>query len=66
MSPVRPREECELGFYKSKFCLIVPGDTTRTSQVSRAMCAGCVPIFVALDFRDLPFSNIQLVQHSNP
>jgi hypothetical protein len=58
MSPVRGREEYELGFYKSKFCLIVPGDTTGTSQVSRAMCAGCVPIFLALDFRDLPFSNI--------
>lgn len=58
MSSERSREEYDLGFYKSKFCLIIPGDTTGTSQASRAMLAGCVPIFLALDFRDLPFSNI--------
>jgi hypothetical protein len=54
----RTQQEYDLGFYKSKFCFVVPGDTTGTSQSSRAMCAGCVPIFLAMDFRDLPFSNI--------
>jgi len=48
----------EEGFWKSKYCLIIPGDTTGTSQTTRAMCAGCVPIFITSDFRDLPFSNI--------
>lgn len=54
----RTPEDYEQGFYKSKFCFIVPGDTTATSQATRAMLAGCVPIFLTRDFRDLPFSNI--------
>jgi len=58
MSLDRTPEEFELGFFKSKFCFILPGDTTGTVQASRAMLAGCVPIFITRDFRDLPFSNI--------
>lgn len=54
----RTQEDYESGFWRSKFCFVVPGDTTSTSQTTRAMCANCVPIFVSPDFRDLPFSNI--------
>jgi len=54
----RSPKEYDEGFWKSKFCFVIPGDTTSTSQSSRAMCAGCVPIFIVSDFRDLPFSNI--------
>jgi hypothetical protein len=47
------------GFFLSKFCFVVPGDTISTSQATRAMCGGCVPIFVILDdLRSLPFSNL--------
>jgi hypothetical protein len=54
----RTKEDYESGFGRSKFCFVIPGDTTATSQATRAMFAGCVPIFVAADFRELPFSNI--------
>jgi len=45
-------------FFTSKFCLVIPGDTTSTSQGARAMCGGCVPVFVAPDYRDLAFANL--------
>lgn len=65
METKRSRDDYQNGFYNSKFCLVIPGDTTGTSQAARAMCAGCVPIFLALDFRDLPFSNILDLPFSN-
>jgi len=58
MSSQRTKEEYDTGFHTSKFCFVIPGDTTATSQASKAMLAGCVPLFIALDFRDLPFANI--------
>lgn len=58
MSITRTKDEYDHGFRTSKFCFIIPGDTTGTSQASKAMLAGCVPIFIAIDFRDLPFANI--------
>ena len=58
MSTTRTTEDYSAGFWKSKFCFVIPGDTSSTSQATRSMCAGCVPIFVSSDFRDLPFSNI--------
>lgn len=58
MSSERTKKEYDLGFHTSKFCLIIPGDTTATSQAFNAMIAGCVPIFIAIDFRDLPFADI--------
>ena len=58
MSTSRKPVDYRTGFWRSKFCFVVPGDTASTSQASRAMCAGCVPIFISHDFRDLPFSNV--------
>jgi Exostosin family len=46
------------GFFQSKFCFVVPGDTISTSQATRAMCGGCVPVFVIDDLRSLPFANM--------
>mmetsp|Transcript_37253 Transcript_37253/g.116488 ORF Transcript_37253/g.116488 Transcript_37253/m.116488 type:complete len:161 (-) Transcript_37253:352-834(-) len=46
------------GFFGSKFCLVIPGDTLSTSQGARALCGGCVPVFVVSEFRDLPFASI--------
>lgn len=57
-SPERTPHDYENGFGSSKFCLLVPGDTTQSSQLPRSIMAGCVPIFMAYDFRELPFSNI--------
>lgn len=54
----RTKEDYDSGFLNSKFCFITPGDTAATSQSSKAMCSGCVPIFILSDFRELPFSNV--------
>jgi hypothetical protein len=58
MSIHRSKDEYDAGFAKSKFCVIIPGDTSATSQSSKAMCSGCVPIYILSDFRELPFSNV--------
>ena len=58
MSESRPKKEYGEGFGRSKFCFVIPGDTTATSQATRAMCMGCVPIFLSHDFRELPFANV--------
>ena len=58
MSIHRSKDEYNAGFAKSKFCFIIPGDTSATSQSSKAMCSGCVPICILSDFRELPFSNV--------
>lgn len=58
MSERRSIEDYREGFGRSKFCFVIPGDTTATSQSTRAMCAGCVPIFLSHDFRELPFANV--------
>jgi len=58
MSINRSKDEYDAGFAKSKFCFIIPGDTSATSQSSKAMCSGCVPIYILSDFRELPFSNV--------
>jgi hypothetical protein len=58
MSESRTKKDYRLGFVRAKFCFVIPGDTTATSQATRAMCGGCVPIFIASDFRELPFANI--------
>jgi len=54
----RPYHDYEVLFSQSNFCFVTPGDTTATMQATRAMCGGCVPIFIADDFRQLPFANI--------
>jgi Exostosin family len=51
-------DEYNKGFFRSKFCFVVPGDTISTSQATRAMCGGCVPVFVIDDPRILPFADI--------
>jgi hypothetical protein len=58
MSAKRTEEDYDAGFLRSKFCFVIPGDTTATSQTTKAMCGGCVPIFILNDFRELPFSNV--------
>ena len=52
----RTPEACRAGFYRSKYCLVLPGDTASTASSTRAMLAGCVPVFVVDDWRDLPFA----------
>ena len=42
----------------SEFCLVVPGDTTSTSRLSKFIFAGCVPVVVTHSPTLLPFSNI--------
>jgi len=42
----------------SEFCLVVPGDTTSTSRLSKFIFAGCVPVVVTPSPTLLPFSNI--------
>mmetsp|Transcript_14990 Transcript_14990/g.30830 ORF Transcript_14990/g.30830 Transcript_14990/m.30830 type:complete len:467 (-) Transcript_14990:1438-2838(-) len=54
----RSINEYSEGFSKSKFCLVIPGDTASTSQGTRAVCAKCVPVYIVPDFRDLPYANI--------
>ena len=54
----RSTNEYSEGFSKSKFCLIIPGDTASTSQGTRAVCAKCVPVYIVPDFRDLPYANV--------
>jgi|ERR1712086_208830 len=57
-STKRSKEDYANGFFRSMFCFVVPGDTIATSQATRAMVAGCVPVFLVADFRELPFSNV--------
>ena len=42
----------------SEFCLVVPGDTTSSSRLSKFIFAGCVPVVVTPSPTLLPFSNI--------
>jgi hypothetical protein len=51
-------DDYQRGFFTSKFCLVVPGDTVSTSQATRALCGGCIPIFVIDDPRTLPFADM--------
>ena len=54
----RPYDEYKLGFFNAKFCTVTPGHTLATAQATRAICAGCVPVFVTDEPRDLPFAKV--------
>ena len=55
VSANRTYDDYRLGFHASKFCLVLPGHTSSTSQSTRAILSGCVPVFVQNDESQLPF-----------
>lgn len=54
----RPYSDYKHGFFNAKFCTVTPGHTLATAQVTRAICAGCVPVFFTDEPRDLPFAGL--------
>ena len=63
VSSARTYADYRRGFYTAKFCLVLPGHTSSTSQSSRAILSGCVPVFVQNDETQLPFAAL-LAYHS--
>ena len=54
-----PRQEWLQGFSRSKFCLVVRGDTPTSHSWTAALQACCIPVFISDHFADvaLPFGD---------
>jgi hypothetical protein len=54
-----PRNEWLQGFSRSKFCLVVRGDTPTSHSWTAALQACCIPVFISDHFAEvaLPFGN---------
>lgn len=44
------------GLAQSRFCPVVPGDTSSSKRLSEVMAAACIPVFIGPPFHTMPIS----------
>ena len=50
-------ESMQESMSRSRFCLILPGDSASTRRLGESMLAGCIPVFLGPPYHSMPFSH---------
>mmetsp|Transcript_19111 Transcript_19111/g.27338 ORF Transcript_19111/g.27338 Transcript_19111/m.27338 type:complete len:549 (-) Transcript_19111:133-1779(-) len=57
VSKYTTEKEFDEALVLSDFCIIVPGDTTSTARLYKAIFSGCIPVIFVTNIQQLPFQN---------